>query len=75
MKKDASNPFHSMNEGQFEVTNGLLNGSTTTIVNGHNLYEEFCVRGKIFNPLILRIIIYFVFLPSSCTIFRNEYEH
>ena len=46
MEKDASNPFHYMNESQFEVKNALLNGSTTTIVNGHNLYEEFCVRGK-----------------------------
>ena len=46
MEKDASNPFHYMNESQFEVTNALLNGSTTTVVSDHNLYREFCVKGK-----------------------------
>ena len=62
MKKDASNPFHSMNEGQFEVTNALLNGSTTTIVNGHNLYEEFCVRGKNYITNFEYLILFYISL-------------
>ena len=58
MEKDASNPFHYMNESQFEVKNALLNGSTTTIVNDHNLYEEFCVRGKSYIMLSFNSILY-----------------